>query len=240
MDKIDRLAHEFENEIGPFSADNFPEARLVEQFGEEQRAEYLSAFCTWDYNRRVDQLVKNMIELAEIDDGYSTDYFYPPDVVGVPEDEMQAVFQSIGFRYGSQDAAIWQDNCTIITNKFGGSWSNLHEASGYHAPTLVKLLRDHDFKYIKGKKLAPFYARVVNDYVTELDDVWKLPIPVDTHIRRLSRDLFDDEEMGDDKIRTRWREIGEERSVSPAMVDGALWQIGYSWDDWGENYWEGL
>lgn len=239
-DRIAKLAEDFDNERGPFSMDNFPEARLVERLGDEGKANYLSLFCTLDYNRSVDQLVDNIFELAEVDDGYGTDYFEPEDVVQVPEDEMKSVFTSIGFRYGNRDAMGWRENCETINNQFYGDWSNLHEQVSYNAPRLVKAMRKLDLKFIKGKKLAPFYARVVNDYVHPLDDVWKLDIPVDVHIRRLSRDLFDEPEMNDDTIRAMWRDLGVKHDISPAIVDGALWQIGYSWDDWGEDYWEAL
>jgi len=189
-------------------------------------------FCMLDYNRAVDNLVANMKELAERN---STRIFYPPAVVGINRDELQAEFKEIGFRYGNRDAKGFQQNSTIVTNEFGGSWQKVHAAAGYDAPTLVKILRDEDFKFIKGKKLAPFYARVVNDYVHPLDNVWQLDIPVDTWIRKLTQELLE-QDMTDDEIREHWRQTGTELDISPAIVDGAMWIMGYSWDDWGREY----
>jgi endonuclease III len=235
-DTIRRLADDFENERGPFSVDNFPEKRLVDELGDEHKLAYLSAFCTWDYNRGVDNLVENVVQVYEENKGV----FNPAVCVRIDLPKLQDYFSEVGFRYPNRDAKGWQDNCQIIVNRFSAEWENLLGAAQFSAPTLVQLLRKEGFKYLKGDKLAPFYARVVNDHVAALDDLWQLDIPVDVHIRRLSRDLFQDDDMSDDDIRARWREIGQSLDLSPALVDGGLWQVGYSWDDWGEDYWEDI
>lgn len=229
--KIAKLASDFQDQRGPFSVDNFPEVRLVEELGDEQKVEYLSMFCSLDYNRGVDQLLDNIIELSEREQ----DYFYPPGVVKLSEDELQSVFTEIGFRYGNRDARGWQTNCRIITHDFGSTWYDLVAASGYHAPTMMKLLREYDFMFLKGEKLGPFYCRVINDLVEPLDGVWQLPIPVDTHIRKLTQELLR-QDMTDDEIREFWREWGQENDASPAIVDGGLWMIGYQWEEWGQDY----
>lgn len=59
------------------------------------------------------------------------------------------------------------------------------EKTDLSSTELVSIL-EHEIKYLQGAKLAPFYARVVHQYVASLDATHELPIPVDTHIRRLS------------------------------------------------------
>lgn len=81
------------------------------------------------------------------------------------------------------------------------------------------------------------YARIVNDNVAELTNMWHLEIPVDTHIRRLSKALFLQPEMSDDEIRVRWRHVAQSHDITRHVVDGALWHIGNKWDEWGEDYW---
>lgn len=238
-DKVERLAEDFKNGQGPFDSVVFPEERLVRELGDEHKVEYLSAFCTWDYNRSVDQLVENILQLNKMGDGHGTNHFDPESVVGVPLDELQAQFSSIGFRYPNRDAKGWQENCQRVNTKYGGSWGNVIEASNHNAPALVQVLRDDGFSYIKGKKLAPFYSRVVNDLVEPLDDLWELDIPVDVHVRDLTREILR-KDMTDDEIRAFWREWGNTHDVSPAIVDGGLWQVGYNWDDWGRDYFEDI
>jgi N-glycosylase/DNA lyase len=111
---------------------------------------------------------------------------------------------------------------------------------------LVNRLEADDFNCLKGVKIAPMYARIIDDEVCDLHNIWELDIPVDTHIRRLSRDLFNSEneffrvgkEVNDDEIRFVWRELAKEHDISRHIVDGGLWLIGNNWDSWGKEYWE--
>lgn len=245
IETIERIDTDFQQGNGPFADVEFPESRLIRemkvQVGDtdgpvtlsmENKATLASFFSTLDYNRDANQLVDNLLELQERKPKWFDAYSVPAS-----EDSMAQVFKEIGFRYGQRDAHAWYVNCEILRNKYHGKWTELLLDTGVDAPALVERLRSDDFLCIKGVKIAPMYARIINDTVAPMDNLWQLDIPVDTHIRRLSQDLMN-VEADDDDIRNWWRNIGGEADVSRHTVDGALWHIGNQWDNWGEDYWD--
>jgi hypothetical protein len=82
------------------------------------------------------------------------------------------------------------------------------------------------------------YCRIINDKVTELDKLWELDIPVDTWVRKISKELFEgeDEDLSDDDLRDRWYLYGVSNSVDKHVVDGGIWQIGNNLNEWGGDY----
>lgn len=241
IDSIKKIESDFEGRDGPFENVQFPEQRLLEELPHnsvEDRAIIASAFSTFDYNRNANSLVDSLVELYEIDDGYGTNHFDPHDIVSLDGDKLKSQFASVGFRYPSRDSRGWQVNNEILLDQYNGRWTNLIEHVDYDAPSLVKQLQNDGFLYLKGVKIAPMYARIIDNEVTPLDNIWELDIPVDTHVRRLSQQLFGAPEMTDDGVRRIWRRMGEEHEINRAIVDGALWHIGNKWGDWGEDYFE--
>lgn len=237
---IRQIERDFKKQNGPFMSVEFPEQRLLDELPHttmEDRARLVSAFCTFDYNRNANQLVDNLIELhdqAEI----LFDAYYSPT-----EDELSGFFEDIGFRYPNRDSRAWSRNCEILQDEYNSQWTELLLSVSADAPSLVERLRDDDFLYLKGSKIAPMYARIIDDEVAPLSDVWDLEIPVDTHIRRLSKDLFSlspGDDTTDDEIREIWRRYAMKKDIDRHVVDGGLWQIGNNWDDWGKDYWERL
>ncbi len=234
---IRQIERDFKQCNGPFESIEFPEQRLLDELPHatmEDRARLVSAFCTFDYNRNANQLVDNLIEFhdqAEI----LFDAYYSPT-----EDEIHGFFEDIGFRYPNRDARAWSRNCEILQDEYNSQWTELLLSVSADATSLVERLRDDDFLYLKGDKIAPMYARIIDDEVAPLTNVWDLEIPVDTHIARLSRDLFDEPDMSHDLIRQEWRGLAIEADINRQVVDGALWMIGNNWEDWGKQYWNSL
>lgn len=239
--KILKLETDFEEQSGHFSPDLFPENRLVSTIGEdrplsmEDKMRLASAFCMLDYNRDANNLADNLIELYERDR-----FMFSPYSVPDAEDRIASLFEEIGFRYPNRDAHAWVVNNGIVAETYHGMWTELVVSTRLDAPALVEQVRDDGFLCLKGVKIAPMYARIVSDTVVRLDNLWELDIPVDTHIRRLSKDLLEDDDLTDDEIRRAWHRLGEMIDINPHLVDGALWMIGNQWDDWGEEYWNSL
>jgi endonuclease III len=227
---IETFENDYENKVGPFDPTDFPESRVCMGVDNNDMAEVLTYLVMLDYNRSADQLVDNILELYNDDQKW----FYPNEVQHMDADEMADVFADIGFRYPNRDSTAWVENSEIIAERFGGVGDMLMAAK-YSAPELVELLRDHEIKYLQGKKLAPFYSRVMHQHVVPLHDTHELPIPVDTHIRRLTKDLIGD--VDDDEIRKFWTEHSAKADTEALTVDRYLWLIGYNWDSGGEEYW---
>lgn len=252
IDTIETISEDFEQDNPPFDDVQFPEERLLRelkiQIGDtdesvslsmEDRLKAISAFATFDYNRDANQLVDNLLELQERKSEWFDAYSMAPSQYDVEE-----VFKDIGFRYGSRDARGWYHNNNILRQKYHGEWHELLMETGLDAVSLVQQLKDDDFLYLKGDKIAPMYARIIDDEVASLSNLWELDIPVDTHIRRLSKELFAAHSVApepklndDDFIRSLWREVADEHGIERHVVDGALWHIGNKWDDWGSEYW---
>jgi hypothetical protein len=242
LDAIQRIEQDFEQNSGPFADVEFPETRLVRElkvqagdtdepihFDMEERARIAAIFCTFDYNRNANQLVDNLLELQEKD----ANLFDPWHVRS--KGELKAYFEDIGFRYPNRDANGWYKNCEILRNQYNGRVTELMLSVSSNAPDLVEQLNDDDFLYLKGAKIAPMFARILNDEVAPLDGLWELDIPADTHIIGLTEELTDTE-MNADDTRTWWQVIGEQGDISRHIVDGAMWQIGNNWQEWGQEY----
>lgn len=246
IETVEQIQQDFEQGNAPFDDVTFPEERLLDELPHnsmEDRAILASIFATFDYNRDANRLTDNLIELHE----YHRQWFDASYVDDEPDEDILAdAFSEIGFRYPSRDAHAWYVNCAILQEKYSGKWTELLLSVSADAPTLVQRLNEDDFLCIKGVKIAPMYARIINDDVAPLSNLWELDIPVDTHIRRLTKELFAGSMIAsetwlnkdDDNIRSIWREVARKHDIDRAVVDGALWHIGNKWDDWGEDYWQ--
>lgn len=248
IQKIEQIEQDFEQRNPPFDDVTFPEQRLIEQvkvqagsedepihLSKEERLQLVSAFATFDYNRDANQLVDNLLELHQRKPSW-----FDPMAAPNGEKAFEYVFEEIGFRYPSRDGRAWCKNCRITRQKYSGKWSELLMEVGMDAPTLVEQLNEDDYNCLKGVKIAPMYARIINDEVAELHNIWELDIPLDVHLRRLSKDLFDAPDKSDDWLRREWRGVAVEADISRHVVDAALWQIGNNWSEWGEKYWNSL
>jgi hypothetical protein len=236
IEKVEQISTDFNEGNEPFDDVEFPEERLLDTLDldtPEDRLRAVSLFSTLDYNRNAGQLVDKILELRD-------SRLLEPEYVADNPEQVREAFVDVAFRYKNRDADAWIENCSIITNEYHGLWSNLLLETGCDAPQLVKRLNKDGFLCIKGVKIAPMYARIINDNVFTLDNIWELEIPVDTHIRRLSKDLFNAPDKDDAWIRREWRGVSCSTDISPHIVDGALWHIGNKWNDWGEEYWKGL
>lgn len=244
LEAIQRIEDDFEQSNGPFADVEFPETRLVRElkvqagdtdepihFDMEERLQITSIFATLDYNRDANQLVDKLLELHK---GWPS-LFDPKKVHS--KTKVEHAFDKVSFRYPNRDARNWHKNCQILSDKYGGNWHELLLTVSCNAPELVEQLNEDDFNALKGKKIAPMYARIINDEVAPLDGLWELDIPADTHIITLTEKLTETEMSADD-VRAWWQVIGEQGEISRHVVDGALWFIGNQWDDWGEDYWE--
>jgi len=240
---ITTLHTDFSERNPPFDQKNqFPEDKLLAELSAEtprQNGFLLTFFCTVDYNRDAFNLVNNILAFYNSQD--SVPMNFSDFVQRYTQEDLEEKFDSIGFRYPSRDARGIHHNFSTISNKYG-SIPHMIQYVQYSAPNFAEQLTTDELLYLKGAKLTPFYTRLVSNHVKTMDELWKLDIPVDVHIRRLSKSLFENktEDLSDDEIRTHWREKGNQLDISPAVVDGGLWLIGNNWDSWGEDYWESI
>ena len=238
IDAIERIEHDFAQRKPPFNDTQFPEERLLENLpakSMEDKLKAISFFATCDYNRNASQLVGNLLQMHDRQPHFYDAYENPPS-----ENVIETTMEHIGFRYPSRDAHGWFKNNEILRNEYNGKWSELVMSCSCDAPTLRSRLVEDGFLYLKGDKLAPMYARIINDEVCPLSNLWELDIPTDVHIVRLTKDLADTDLDTKDDVRRWWRNIADDEGVNRHVVDGSLWLIGSNWDDWGEDYWNSV
>jgi len=248
LNAIEQIEQDFDERNEPFDDVVFPEERLLHEasvsagtndeplvLSHEDTLRLVSMFSTFDYNRNANQLVDKILELQEREPKVF-------DAWKVPRLPLDTLFDAVSLRYPNRDANAWSTNCRILREQYHGRWHELLLDTGLDAVTLVEQVRDDDFNCLTGVKIAPMYARIVSQEVAELDRLWDLDVAVDTHIRQLSKKLFEgaDEDLSDDEIRDRWYFYAVQNDISRHVVDGALWQIGNNWDSWGQQYWEQL
>jgi len=234
---IEQINKDFEQRQPPFDAIEFPEERFLSEIGvtgTENTLRLISAFCTFDYNRTASQLVDNLIKLYETE----PTWFIPESLPN--EDTVAELFSELGFRYPTRDAHGWVTNNQIIIEKYNSQWREVLGFVEYDAHKLVEQLYADDFLYLKGDKIAPMYARIIDNHAKPLNNLWGLEIPVDTHIRRLSTELMPTNSPSDDDIRAFWRNVAHSNGIERHVIDGALWQIGNNWNEWGEKYWKNV
>lgn len=239
FDTIQKIGEDFRHRRPPFNDTRFPEERLLDKLPhasnenrEHHRMRLVSAFATFDYNRNANRLVDNMLELHRKNPAM----LYQPHL---DTGDMGAMLANIGFRFPVKDAFGWKFNCRKVHDKYSDDWMALLSECNEDAERFVELLRRENFMYLKGEKIAPMYARIISDEVVMLENLWKLDIPVDTHIRKLSWQLFGNHFLNDDDIRTEWRRLGAE-GLERHVLDGALWLIGNNWNEWGADYWHAV
>jgi hypothetical protein len=248
LNAIEQIEQDFDERNEPFDDVVFPEERLLHEasvgagnsdkpldLSDEDTLRLVSMFSTFDYNRDANQLVDKILALQEREPKVF-------DAWKVPRLPLDKLFDAVSLRYPNRDANAWSTNCRILREQYHGRWHELLLDTGLDAVTLVEQVRDDDFNCLTGDKIAPMYARIVSQEVAELDRLWDLDIAVDTHVRKLSKKLFEaeDEDLSDDDIRDRWYFYAVQNDISRHVVDGGMWQVGNNWDQWGEQYWEQL
>lgn len=248
LNAVEQIEQDFDERNEPFDDIVFPEERLLHEssvaagnsdepldLSDEDKLRLVSMFSTFDYNRDANQLVDKILELQEREPKVF-------DAWKVPRLPLDKLFDEVGLRYPNRDANAWSTNCRILREQYHGNWHELLLDTGLDAVTLIEQVRDDDFNCLTGVKISPMYARIVSQEVAELDRLWDLDVPVDTHVRKLSKKLFEaeDEDLSDDEIRDRWYFYAVQNDISRHVVDAGLWQIGNNWSGWGEEYWEQL
>jgi hypothetical protein len=241
LNAIEQIEQDFDERNEPFDDVVFPEERLLHEasvgagtndepldLSDEDTLRLVSMFSTFDYNRDANQLVDKILELQEREPKVF-------DAWKVPRLPLDKLFDEVSLRYPNRDANAWSKNCRILREQYHGRWHELLLDTGLDAVTLVEQVRDDDFNCLTGDKIAPMYARIVSQEVAELDRLWDLDVPVDTWMRKISKEIFQ-EDLTDDEIRDRWYFYAIQNDISRHVVDGAIWQIGNNLEEWGGDY----
>lgn len=96
----------------------------------------------------------------------------------------------------SKDAHIWRTVGVSFYKKWSGDPRNFLADCGWDCPSILNRLRsdDHlyngravsDYPFLRGQKIAPLWLRMLRDNagISNLENLHKVPIPVDIHVAR--------------------------------------------------------
>jgi hypothetical protein len=165
--------------------------------------------------------------------------------------DLANLFEEEGVRFGETDAKVWYDISRTLYEDYNSNPMVLFEQFEYdidrigtHVKKASGKTRFHDhgkrFPVLRGEKIRPLWLRLISRYVHPLTNQEVAEISVDTHIIQITNKLFDTEyttDPGDkETIRKLWRDICEGHPIDPIDIDGPLWFIDRSWDEWGKEY----
>jgi hypothetical protein len=227
-----RIVTDYEAIEPPFEAGMLPERAAITTIDEtEDRALFSTLTVALDYQRSSEQLWTKTRELW-----HSEPWIYDPDEVVARRQELSALFEEWGMRYGQQDADIWYQNATVLHRTYDDSPLVLFERHEYDAPRILDAVRSGaEFTYLGGDKIGPLWLRFIHEDVQPLANITDVWMPIDTHIQTVSRPLLGgDYPVGD--LRTFWTAFCHDRGFDPVGVDQPLWLIGTHWDEWGREY----
>jgi hypothetical protein len=148
-----------------------------------------------------------------------------------------------------KDAIIWQTVGVTFYKKWQGNPTQFLSDCHWDAPTILERLSTdthlmrgnsvYDYPYLRGPKIGPLWVRMLRDNVgfTQIQNLVKVPIPVDRHIARatLSLGLVRGQYKGSlydifQTIRSAWFESVEgltinSRPMIALDVDEPLWHL---------------
>lgn len=148
-----------------------------------------------------------------------------------------------------KDAYIWRMVGVTFYKKWNGDPRNFLQSCNWDAPIILERLKKDihlyngrqapDYPYLRGDKIGPLWLRMLRDNVgiTKLENLDKVPIPVDIHVARatLTTGVVGGQFKGNlnelfKYIRKAWFESvkglnAKNRSMIALDIDGPLWHL---------------
>lgn len=139
--------------------------------------------------------------------------------------------------YDTPDVKIWTKNSTSLAEDYNADIRELLKAHEYDATLLQRYINEtKKFPFLGGDKINPLWLRLMHEEVHKLEQIDEISIPVDTHIRSITRKLQQDRSKNDDEIRAYWDRICDGTELIPVQLDQPLWILGKYWNSVGEAY----
>lgn len=146
-----------------------------------------------------------------------------------------------GMTLGETDFEPWWEISQLLYNEFHGSAISLIAEFQFDANTIWRDFAPDHLPVLRGAKCGPLWLRQMDRFVHPMSNLWKLPLTLDTHIEFMTNEIYNTDYSisgGEDAIRDIWDQYCENRDVTLAEVDDALWRIRETenWNKVGEDY----
>lgn len=192
------LFDSFSNE-GILGQNEMPEDILPEgvERGSLEHVLFITLTVSIDYMRDAPSLWESSRKTFEDPE---TRYLFQPQLVYKNTvDKIRKDMQKYGLakRYNN-DVNIWRTNSITFHEKWDGNPLNFLEDCGWDSLNILKRLKsenhlennrnESDFPFLRGPKIGPLWIRMLRDNVgiSKLENLDKVPIPVDIHVARSS------------------------------------------------------
>lgn len=242
----ERILHDYDNPGTtdvPLNPNQLPVQKVKSDIKDEQElATFLTLTVSINYFKETDgrdglwQTSKRLW-----DDEH---WLFEPNTIAEEKelDDIVSVFGDVGW-WPNQDAEIWHTISLTLAQDFSGNVLNLMESAGYDAVRLKEYIIDNgqSFPFLKGDKIAPLWLRLLHEEVHPLDNIDQMPVPVDTHIVKVTNMLlgtdYDEEENDDlDEIRQLWQNVCQDAGLVPVRLDQPMWFLAKYEEECGRDY----
>lgn len=213
-----------------------PEAELPEGVvrGSREHLLFLTLTVSIDYRRDADQLWD--AARATFNDPETRFLFFPEEVV---QKDFQRIINA-GKKHNlfirpSRDAKIWITICKTLHDYYQDSPLTFLEDCNFDAPCIQNRLRDYAalFPGLSGDKISALWLRIVwRTAGIELNNLKKISIPVDTHIRRATiktQVITNREDIPENilncYVRLAWDLSLQNTERMPLQIDEPLWHL---------------
>ena len=156
---------------------------------------FLTLTVSIDYQRDANALWRNSRRTFE--DPETRYLFDPASLHQTPYKKVREDLHRHGLsQKPNRDAHIWRTVGVTFYKQWGGDPRNLLAACGWDAATVLNRLKESehawngrrviDYPYLRGDKIGPLWLRMLwdNAGLTKLQNLEKVPIPVDIHVAR--------------------------------------------------------
>ncbi len=161
---------------------------------------FLTLTVSIDYQRDADALWRN--SRLTFEDPKAQYLFNPLSLHKTPLQKVREDMRRYGLsQKPNKDAYIWRTVGVTLHKQWGGDPINLLAACEWDAPTILARLKDSnhiwngrrfvDYPYLRGNKIGPLWLRMLwdNAGLIDLQNLAKVPIPVDIHVARATLTL---------------------------------------------------
>jgi len=246
----DPFKKETKREKTLFDAVGLPEKPVIEQiskhklFNERDLVNYLTLTVVVNYNKETSGpagIWATTWGLLK----YNSWLFRPEEVVEREREAVRTIFKNEPIMnlddpdiyYDDPDVTIWAKNAESLAEDYNSDARELLKSYEYDAVQLQKEIdKTKKFPFLGGNKINPLWLRLMHEEIHELERIDEISIPVDRHIRTITRQLQQNRSSNDEEIRAYWDRICDDTELIPVRLDQPLWILGKYWNSIGKSY----
>lgn len=222
---------DYENERGPFADNSMPEHMVRDGFNDEEPyCRFLTLVAAVDKRKETAGKDGLWNVAKELWNDKETQWIFQPEEVVESHSyqELVDLFTTNRVMNYYEDPHIWYRNCLTFYREYENEPYNLVAENGFDAVTLLEFMRSDEekSKYLSltGDKVGALWVRLVDEQIEDLDRIEEVQIPVDSHIRKLTKSLLG-EDLTDTEVRDFWFGIRDRTGLVPVQIDKPLWLL---------------